>query len=155
MNGPIKQVSEGHRLRWLKQMACRGNVRNAEPSGACGHMKLFTTMDRSLFAMNCSTLFPNAPKPTFIPSDQVERKTKAAKLEAFLLGCRKLELCTSEIAAELGLSVKDISRTFNSNACALLRYNGWELTAGNGRASKPILKNNPIEINIEGLTWNN
>ncbi len=152
MSGMSAEVAIGHRLRWFKQMGSRGNVRDIDEHGKCGRMKLFTTMDRSLFMESYRTLFPGAPEPVFIQSEQTVRKSKGAKLEAFLLGCKKVELCASEVAQELGLAVKDIGRAFKSKACQQMRFNGWEFTQGNGHAAKPVLRKETVVHNWGGFT---
>lgn len=153
MTSLTKQVSEGHRLRWLMQLASRGNVRNVDTIGKCGKMKLFTTMDRGLLTESYPRLFPNTPEPTFVIDAQIKRKTKAAKLEAFLLGYDRTEICVSEVATILSLKVKDISRTFKTNACMPLRALGWELSAGNGKASKPIFTKKSIAYIMGVFVW--
>jgi len=64
-----------------------------------------------------------------------------------------VELCASEVAQELGLAVKDIGRAFKSKACQQMRFNGWELIQGNGRAAKPVLRKETIVHNVAGFTW--
>lgn len=146
MVGSTKDIADWHRMRWLKQMATRGNVRNSDEHGVCGPMKLFTTMDKAML-INCfEELFPNTAEPTFVPSHQVERKSKPAKLDAHLSGYTEIELCAAEVAEYFGWSVKEVGKAFKSKTCETLRDIGWELIPGNGKASKPILKKTPYRF---------
>jgi len=153
MSGRINQVAEWHKLRWLVQMASRGNVRNSTVDGVCGRMKLFTTMDRSLLVSNYQELFPCAAEPTFITSDQAVRKNNPQKLAAFLLTCKKSELCASQVANALEMAVKDVSRAFKSKSCEHLKCIGWELIAGNGKALKPSFRKTTITHRVGKFTW--
>jgi hypothetical protein len=63
LNSPTPAVDalwEGHLLRWLKQMALRGNGRNFDEHGVCGHQKLVCSADRTRLLANADLLFPGA-----------------------------------------------------------------------------------------------
>jgi len=63
LTGEYKTVAVGDRLRWFKQLASRGTVRNTDHDGICGKMTLHTSMDWKNLIDNLSSLFPNAPIP--------------------------------------------------------------------------------------------
>jgi hypothetical protein len=63
LNSPTPAVDalwEGHLLRWLKQMALRGNGRNFDEHGVCGRQKLVCSADRTRLLANADSLFPGA-----------------------------------------------------------------------------------------------
>jgi len=138
--GLVKGYMESHRLKWLVQMASRGNVRNSDRFGNCGEMKLFTTMDRNLLLENFKGLFPKSQLPKLVFGKHTVRKTKPAQLNHYLHETQSELVCASKIAGDLGWETKEVSKAFKSSTCNGLRYSGWALVAGNGRAAKPHLK---------------
>jgi hypothetical protein len=63
LNSPTPAVEalwEGHLLRWMKQMALRGNGRNFDEHGLCGKQKLVCSADRTRLLSNFDRLFPGA-----------------------------------------------------------------------------------------------
>jgi hypothetical protein len=73
MTGDFLDFYEGHLLRWTKQLACRGNVRNIDPHGNCGPMRLFTTMKLERLLENQQKLFPGSPPALMVNPDGSER----------------------------------------------------------------------------------
>lgn len=72
LTGDYLTIQEGDLLRWTKQLACRGNVRNVGLDGKCGNMGLYTSMDFNRLIRNLDRLFPGAKAPT-----KVKPKAKA------------------------------------------------------------------------------
>ncbi len=149
-NGHVAQAELGHRLRWWKQMACRGRVRQIDSDGVCGPMRLFTTMDKGLLLEHFQELFPNVPQPAFITHADTKRKTNGAKLVDYVVASKEEKLCAARIADALGISVKKVAVAFNSSKAFCLRSLGWKLMPGNGKALTPYLIKTPIHINIPG-----
>jgi hypothetical protein len=54
----IRQIREGHLLRWIKQMALRGRSREFDESGVCGTQKLVVTADLTLLMRNLQRAQP-------------------------------------------------------------------------------------------------
>lgn len=148
--GHVARAELGHRLRWWKQMACRGRVRQIDSDGVCGPMRLFTTMDKGLLLEHFRALFPGAPQPTFVTHSDAKRKTIGAKLVDYVIASNATKLCASQIAEALEIEVKKVQRVFTSAKAECLRYEGWEFIPGNGKASTPYLTKTPIHINIPG-----
>jgi hypothetical protein len=53
-------IAEGHRLRWTKQLALRGNGRSYDQHGMCGKQRLVISSDLKGFMSNAIRLFPGA-----------------------------------------------------------------------------------------------
>ena len=70
VSGDYFDMQEGDLLRWTKQLACRGNVRNIDSLGCCGEMTLHTSMDISRLINNLNRLFPGAPMPEIVLSEK-------------------------------------------------------------------------------------
>lgn len=73
---------EGHRLRWTKQMALRGNGRNYDKQGVCGPQRLVISNDLKSFVTNVPRLFKGAKAPVI--TDNGETSTRATKLLTIL-----------------------------------------------------------------------
>jgi hypothetical protein len=56
----VRQVRDGHLLRWTKQMALRGRSREFDENGVCGTQKLVVTGDLALLMGNLQRVFPGA-----------------------------------------------------------------------------------------------
>ncbi len=56
----VKIFADGHRLRWTKQLALRGNGRRYDANGLCGRQRLVISNDLKSFASNVGRLFPGA-----------------------------------------------------------------------------------------------
>ena len=59
----VRQIREGHLLRWTKQMALRGRSREFDESGVCGTQKLVVTGDLRLLMRNLRRAQPPARLP--------------------------------------------------------------------------------------------
>jgi hypothetical protein len=67
--------AEGHKLRWTKQLALRGNGRSYDQHGMCGKQRLVISSDLKGFMSNASRLFPGANITT--AGDLTEETTMA------------------------------------------------------------------------------
>jgi hypothetical protein len=61
----VDLLQDGHILRWTKQMALRGNGRQHDENGICGHQKLVCSGDRKKFLTYAQVLFPGAIQACF------------------------------------------------------------------------------------------
>lgn len=151
LKGAPAQAQHGHLLRWFKQLACRGRIRNIDNNGICRVMKLFTTMNRGMLMENFHPLFPGAPLPEFIRTETKTKRTKGQRLADYLIACKSLHLCATKAAEELGIKVSEVGRAFASAKCkASAQAIGWSFTEGNGRKATPYFTRTPIIINIPG-----
>ena len=140
------EIARYHRLVQLKQMASRGNMRNSDENGICGHMNLMTTMDRQFLNTEHECVFPNAPEPEYIDySGQPKKsKTNPTKVSEHITNAHKqgtTEIWVSEAAEINSMKPKEFSRAFNSSPkCKSHRREGWTYIAGSANAAtKPRL----------------
>jgi hypothetical protein len=127
----VRQIRDGHLLRWIKQMALRGRSREFDDSGACGPQKLVMTGDFKLLMTNLHRVFPGAK-----PSSEVDSKaTNLGKLLRYL----------STAGLPSRVSTKDVSDHFqrpwrtmagditgHRNFDALLHNAGWSYISKRG-----------------------
>ncbi len=153
--GGIKAVQEAHLLRNFKQMACRGTARAVDEDGNAMPMRLFTSMDRKLLVRSLPDLFPGAPTPKYIASNNKRLACKGKRLANLLIvacqGGSRVGLTADEITAATGIASKDIKRAFQSRECEVMIGIGWEFVPGNGRKEKPRLEYLPVGTASEVL----
>jgi hypothetical protein len=138
--GSFKRARDGHRLRWFKQMASRGTVRNIDDDGVCKQMKLFTSMERRLFIEHWQALFPGSSEPRFQICPLNKAKKKPQRLADYLLDAQERgerQVYADEIARVLKINVKDIRRSFDAAGCSYIKSFGW--TYPEGQPSRPAL----------------
>ncbi len=143
-------------LRNFKQMACRGTARAVDEDGNAMPMRLFTTMDRKLLVRSLPDLFPGAPTPKYIASNNKRLASKGKRLANLLIlvcqGGSRVGLSAGEITAETGIASKDIKRAFQSRECEMMIAIGWEFVPGNGRKERPRLEYLPVGTASEALS---
>jgi hypothetical protein len=137
-------ASEGHLLRWTKQLACRGNVRNIDAEGRCGTMRLYTSMDRGRLLANVGRLFPGAPPPLLLSDPEetdTDMRSSTDSLVA-LLANRNLEtLKSSEVEELTGIPSRNLKRTCRTPQVSdAMRLYGWTLVPGRGRGNQSRLE---------------
>ena len=118
-------------MRWTKQLACRGNVRNIDADGKCGEMKLYTSMDFDRLIQHLDALFPGCKPPTCIIPDKPVRLKKVDQLCRLLASPTRDVLWSDVIAEETGVKACDLSsmiRTKPKIKRAMDRY-GWRLVS--------------------------
>ena len=76
----VRQIRDGHLLRWIKQMALRGRSREFDDTGACGPQKLVMTGDFKLLMTNLHRVFLGAK----LSSEVDSKATKLGKLLRYL-----------------------------------------------------------------------
>ena len=148
MNGRLKgdflSVKEGDILRWTKQLASRGNVRNIDGIGACGVMNLYTSMDFDRLISNIQRLFPNAktPKRTLEyakgESNQDSPKRRQGLID--LLSTSALnQISFRNIQDTIGIKSCDVRRELDANVVkpVAIAY-GWSIVSSKdlGKAGK-------------------
>lgn len=111
-----KRVADGCKLRWFKQLASRGAIRNVGQDGICGEMTLHTTMDWNLLVGNLDRLFPNAKTPTreLKYTDKRQTNSKREKLIRFLSTSDASEISFKELGKLVKLHPKVFSRELKS-----------------------------------------
>lgn len=141
MSGLYLGVTEGHLLRWAKQLSCRGNVRNIDGDGKCGRMKLFTSMDFSRLTRHLSLLFPGAAPPrvkSYRDDDASDMRPTERLVE--LLSSTDLTVITSDEVERLtSVCSRNIKNYLRSHTvAAVVNLYGWTLVSASeiGRAGK-------------------
>ena len=148
MNGRLKgdflSVKEGDILRWTKQLASRGNIRNIDGNGACGIMNLYTTMDFDRLIANQQRLFPNAktPKRTlqYVLGESKGDKPKRRQGLIDLLSTYELsQISFREIQDTIGIKSCDVRRELDTPIVkpVVIAY-GWRIVSSKdlGKAGK-------------------
>lgn len=152
--GPVDAAGTAHRLRQLKQMACRGRIRQLDAAGVAKPMRLFTSMDRALFLDSYPALFPDAPPPAFIDDGDAQNtgpKRLASILTQAMQPREPIMLTADNIADSTGIAGKALKRAFQSKQCKPLHGLGWRFVPGEGRKSKPALRFDPVTGQIGGF----
>jgi hypothetical protein len=95
----VEAISEGHRLRWSKQLALRGRARTYDEHGMCGKQRLVVACELQSFMANVGTLFPGAN----VSIVGAREKATWSERAIGLLNCSTaVKVPTSELAKELG-----------------------------------------------------
>jgi hypothetical protein len=129
----VRQIRDGHLLRWTKQMALRGRSREFDENGVCGPQKLVVTGDYKLLMANLDRVFPGATLRS-------EGSGKASKLDMLLrfLSTPGLasRVSTKEVGEHFGCKWRDISSDLTGHPLfeILLRNASWRYVSRQGKA---------------------
>lgn len=139
MPSDYKSVQDGDRLRWFKQLATRGAVRNLT-NGVCGEMTLHTSMDFSLLVRSVQGLFPNAALPKVSEVNRIETEENPIdKLVALLADTNSpSQIRADEVATITGIPGRKLGarlKTYKVSSVANLY--GW---------TKKDANTQPVEI---------
>jgi energy-coupling factor transporter ATP-binding protein EcfA2 len=130
----LRQLSDGHVLRWLKQMAMRGRGRDLDEHGVGAPQKLVVTGDLVRLVKHRNPLFPGA-KLSLEPNTP---KTLLQRLIYVLADVGEgTEVSTKLVAERLGRPWRDISGNLSKTKGwkDVVEGIGWTYHAGSG--SKP------------------
>jgi hypothetical protein len=144
-------IGEGHRLRWMKQMALRGRGRNYDQHGICGKQRLVISSDLKSFMSNATKLFPRANIRT---AGAYEKSTRVALLIEILSNPNlPAKLTTKDISRlmEAKTAKRTPWRTVSSNVLneefgRALDAIGWRYVTGKGRSGSHFERRQPILI---------
>ena len=120
----VRQIRDGHLLRWMKQMALRGKSREFDETGACGAQKLVVTGDLRLLIANLQRVFPAAK----FTSQGHGKATNIDKLLRYLSSPElPARVSTKEIGGHFGRPWREFSGdiTGHRDFDTLLRNAGW------------------------------
>jgi hypothetical protein len=130
----LEQLSDGHVLRWLKQMAMRGRGRVLDGQGVGAPQKLVLTGDLVRLVKHRSALFPGA-KLSLEPNTP---KTLLQRLIYVLADVGEgTEVSTKIIAERLGRPWRDISGNLSKTKDWKVVVEGIGWTYHGGSGSKP------------------
>lgn len=121
----VEAISEGNLLRWSKQMALRGNARNFDEHGVCGHQKLVFMGSTERLLANKDRLFPGAKVQVVGHENGAPQEQSYAKQLYELLSAQggREELSTNIIGQHLKVRWGDISG-------ALVRNDAFQQSIG-------------------------
>ena len=134
----IRQITEGHLLRWAKQMALRGRSREFDEDGVCGAQKLVLTGDLTLLMGNLQRVFPGAHVRSEDGPLEPERHKKLTSLHRLLryLSTPGLpsHVDTEQISGHFGRPWRGFSAdlTRHKNFTTLLANAGWRYVGKQG-----------------------
>jgi hypothetical protein len=151
LNSPTPAVEtlwEGHLLRWLKQMALRGNGRNFDEHGVCGQQKLVCSADRTRLLSNFDKLFPGA-KIEVITGSVDHKQPYADKLLELLSRPGLADvISTGWLSAQMGATWRNVSKNIMQigpvqRAIANL---GWTYVSRKGRGGSTFERIKPAPL---------
>jgi hypothetical protein len=134
--GAVELISEGHRLRWTKQLALRGRGRRYDDAGVCGKQRLVVASDARSFLANVHRLFPGAL--VAMQGGAATRTGKVTNVDALIRILSNPELPLKLSATDIG---KLLGRSWGSVAGNLmtpavvrsLESIGWRYVSRRGR----------------------
>jgi hypothetical protein len=124
--GPYGAVYNGDLLRQAKQLACRGSVRNIQPDGRCGPMKLVTSMSFDRLIEALPRMFPGFDVQSIstdnndeaVPAKVKVRRTPAsggrAALARLLTARKKAIYGADEVQRITGIRASDLRREWKA-----------------------------------------
>jgi hypothetical protein len=128
----VRQIREGHLLRWTKQMALRGRSRDFDETGACGTQKLVVAGDLKLLLANLQRVFPGAK----LTGKEDTTATNLGKLRGYLgTAGPSPQVSTKQVSDYFGCPWRSISGdvTGHRDFDTLLRNAGWRYVSNRGR----------------------
>lgn len=132
LDGEFKTMQEGDLLRWDKQLASRGNIRNVDQQGKCGVMNLHTTMDFNRLLANIERLFPNAEplsRNLEYSKDETE-SSKRKRLVDLLSSTKETKLSFREIGKHISKASNEINRELNAETVKpAMEYYSWSVVS--------------------------
>jgi hypothetical protein len=133
----VRQATEGHLLRFLKQLGMRGRSRKFDSDGVCGKQVLVLTCDFERLIVNADRLFPGALLSKWRPKSGRKKLTQHDQLLELLTDPEAPgELLADDIAKRMGvekwglLSTNVMTTTLNERVLPNL---GWTYVPQKGR----------------------
>jgi hypothetical protein len=130
----VEDLSEGHLLRWTKQMALRGRGRLFDGQGVCGKQKLVFTGDYERLLLYKDRMFPGAKLTTSREETPLSNwKTRRRQLLEILSSPNTVT--TNEIASLMQVKAwRDVSKeVMAGDTRDLLKALGWTYVSKQGR----------------------
>jgi hypothetical protein len=134
----VRQIKEGHLLRWTKQMALRGRSREFDENGGCGTQKLVVTGDLTLLMVHLQRIFPGAKVRSEDGTVDPERHKKITNLDRLLRYLSTAGLPspvdTKQIGDHFGRPWREFSAdlTRHKNFATLIANARWRYVAKQG-----------------------
>jgi len=148
----VRQIRDGHLLRWTKQMALRGRSREFDESGICGTQKLVVTGDLTLLMGNLQRVFPGAKVRSEDAPVKPERHEKLTKLDRLLRYLSIASLPSRVTTEQIGDYFRRPWRAFsadltrNQNFATLLANARWRYVGKQGAGGAYFERLEELEV---------
>jgi hypothetical protein len=132
----VQGISEGHLLRWTKQMALRGRGRLFDGQGVCGEQKLVVTGDYERLLLNKDRMFPGAKLTTSRHDTDLSRMTRRRQLLEILSRPQLPDrLSTNDIAELMGVRAwaDVVKEALSGDAKEKVKALSWAYVSRKGR----------------------
>ena len=132
----VDTLSEGHLLRWMKQMALRGRGRCFDVDGLCGLQKLVVSGSLKRLLANKESIFPGAQVVTSGQKKTDDKQTHAdALLRVLSMAYLPDPLGTRVIASLMKVEWRDVWKNLknNSQLQQAIAGLGWTYVSQKGR----------------------
>jgi hypothetical protein len=131
----VTRISEGHLLRWTKQMGMRGCARRFNAQGMCGKQKIVVTGDYERLLLNVGLLFPGSKLSPSRPDYDLSRyTTRRRKLLEFLSDPKLPPVVpVSRVGEAIGVTWRDVSSSLISDETRkMFAALGWTYVSQRG-----------------------
>jgi hypothetical protein len=107
----VDSTSDGHLMRWTKQMALRGRGRFFDGQGVCGKQKLVLTGDYERLLLHTDRMFPGAKLTVWRPDKDLSgyKTWRRTLLEVLSDPALPPRVSTKELGERLGVKWADVS----------------------------------------------
>jgi len=129
----VDTIQQGHLLRWMKQMALRGQSRDFDEHGVCGAQKLVVTGDVMMLLRHWDRVFPGASLSR--ERDPTRTKTRMEQLLDILSDTELASpMSTKDLGLRMGTSWSRLSSDLvkHPDFDAVLRGTGWRYVGRRG-----------------------
>ena len=111
----VTSIADGHVLRWIRQMALRGNARTYDEHGMCGKQRLVIACDPKRFMANVSRLFPGASNIRIVGA-ATDNATVQTKILGLLSNTQDHVVTQKAISEAVGKAWRSIAHYVNTSA---------------------------------------
>lgn len=99
--GRTLKLKENESIKWFKQLAARGNIRNINDKGVAGEMEIYTDTDLLWLIQNQERAFPKSPRMEFIGNNSGGPSEGGLRIVLFL-AYHKTGICTYQDLVKVG-----------------------------------------------------
>lgn len=99
--GRTLKLKENESIKWFKQLAARGNIRNINDKGEAGEMEIYTDTDLLWLIQNQERAFPKSPRMEFIGNNSGGPSEGGLRIVLFL-AYHKTGICTYQDLVKVG-----------------------------------------------------
>lgn len=146
LSGDYRVTYQGHRLRWLKQMAMRGTARELDDHGVASPMRLCFMGDYGLLLEWTERLFPGAEKPKSITIEDSEPRTSRKRSKGrsvaddilkYLSSVEGNVVNSSRLKTDKGIALKSNKKALGEPEFKRgLEALGWTFVQARGRGNQ-------------------